>query len=107
MSNQILVLSEEYIKRIFVGLGEVPAKFSHEVILAIESQLKAAETEYEKLVAVVENHIAPLKAKIAADAAKAKSDVTADINGVKTEIANVQAAAGKAEEAGQAIAKVL
>lgn len=90
MSNTVIVVSEEFLKRIYVGLGELPAKFSKIVIDDIEAQVKLAEGEVHKYVALVEQHFAPFKDKaaeidatakgvadkIAADAAKVAAEVT-------------------------------
>jgi hypothetical protein len=94
MSN-ILVLSEEFVKRILVGLGEIPAKFSHEVILEVEAQLKAAKDEAHKVVAFVETHLEPLKAKVSADAAAVKTEVS-DIKAVPVAVEAVVEAVEKA-----------
>lgn len=95
MSN-ILVLSEEFVKRIFIGLGEMPSKFSHVVILDIEAQIKAAEAETHKIVALVEQHLAPLKAKVEAEKVAAEAVV-----------AQVETKAQEVVDAGKAVAKVV
>lgn len=87
MSNTIFVLSEEFVKRIFVGLGEIPSKFSHVVILELEAQAKAAETEAHKIIALVEQHLAPLKAKVEAEAAKTKADAAPVVAAVEAAVA--------------------
>jgi hypothetical protein len=107
MSTQILVLSEEFIKRIFVGLGEMPSKFSHNVILEIEAQLKAAENEAHRVVALVEAPLNALKAKVAADAAKAKATVAPVVSEVKTVVADVKAEPAAVEAVVAAVEKAV
>jgi hypothetical protein len=66
MPNSLIIVSEEFLKRIFVGLGELPSKFAHDVILDIEAQVALAGKDVKAYVAMVEEHLAPHKA--AADA---------------------------------------
>jgi len=87
MSNSVIVVSEEFLKRIYVGLGELPAKFSKIVIDDIEAQVRLAEQEVHKYVALVEEHFAPFKAKVADIDAKAK--ILADKVADKVETADV------------------
>jgi hypothetical protein len=67
MPNSLIIVSEEYMKRIFVGLGEIPSKFAHEVILDLEAQLSMADKDVKAYVALVEKHLLPHKAKIPAE----------------------------------------
>lgn len=62
MSNSLIIVSEEFLKRILVGLGELPSKFAHAVILDIEAQVSLAEKDVKAYVAMVEEHLAPHKA---------------------------------------------
>jgi hypothetical protein len=103
MSN-VIVVSEEFLKRIFVGLGEMPAKFSHAVIIDIEAQLKTAEEAPHKLLALIEQHLAPVKAKVAADAAKVEAIPAAAVADVKADIKSEEA---KVEAVGTAVEKAL
>lgn len=75
MANKILVIGEEFMKRVFVGLGEIPSKFAHEVILDFEAQLNLAEQDIKKYVELIEEHLMPHKAKVALEDAKAAAAV--------------------------------
>lgn len=66
MSNSLIIVSEEFLKRILVGLGELPSKFAHAVILDIEAQVALAETDVKAYVALIEEHLQPHKDKAAA-----------------------------------------
>lgn len=74
----VLVLTEEFLKRVLVGLGEIPSKFAHDVILDIEAQLTMAERGVEAHVALIEQHMAPAKAKLEAIVAAAKAEAEAE-----------------------------
>jgi hypothetical protein len=79
MSNKILILSDEFIARIHVGLGEVAAKFSIPVLQEIQTQIDTAEKDVKSFIAKVEAHIAPIKAAIVAEEAKLKAAADAAI----------------------------
>ncbi len=66
MANTILILTEDALKRVFVGLGELPAKISHELINELEAQVALIEKDVGAYVAQVEQHLLPHKAKVPA-----------------------------------------
>lgn len=70
MAHNILVVSEEFMKRVFIGLGELPSKFAHSVILDFEAQLGLAQTDVKKYVAMIEEHLMPHKAAVVLQEAK-------------------------------------
>jgi len=61
MSNLLIIVSEEFLKRIFVGLGEIPSKYAHEVILDLEAQMNLAKNDVKAHVDLVEKHLQPYK----------------------------------------------
>lgn len=65
--NHILVFTEAGLKRIYEALGEMPAKLSHDVITDIETQVRDAENDVSKFVALVKRHLAPHEARIPKD----------------------------------------
>lgn len=75
MPNTILIFTEEGVKRIIAGLAELPAKLSHELLNDVESQLSLIKADVSKYVAMVEEHLAPHKDNVPADASK--TDVAA------------------------------
>jgi|SRR5882672_5898157 len=77
MTNSIIVVTEEFLKRVFVGLGEIPSKFAHQVILDFEAQLNMAKEDTKKFVSFIEEHLAPHKAEIALQEAKVAAAVAA------------------------------
>lgn len=73
MSNTVVILTEEFMKRINVALGEIPAKFAIPVINELQAWYDMAEKEPTKLLASIKSHLAPFEAKVAeADAAAKK-----------------------------------
>jgi hypothetical protein len=77
MSNTVVVLSEEFMKRIKTALGEIQMKVALPVLAELETwEKKFVEAPHEVLT-IVENHIAPAKAKIAAAEAKIAADKAA------------------------------
>lgn len=66
----LLILSDEFLTRINIGLGEVQAKFAVPVIAEIEIQAARAANDAEAFLAAIEAHVAPIKAKLA----QAKAD---------------------------------
>lgn len=71
MSNTVVILSEEFMTRINIALGEIQAKFAIPVINELENWLNKAKDEPHKLVVELEAHLVPFKAKLAADKAEA------------------------------------
>lgn len=76
MSNTVLILSEEFLTRIKVGLQEIQAKFANPVLIEIETQVKHAETAAQGWVSSIESHVAELKTK-------AEAAAKAVVNGVE------------------------
>ncbi len=68
--SKLVILSDEFLARIHVGLGEVQAKFAIPVLQDIQAQVDLAEKDAKAFLAAVEAHIAPFKQKVAADAAE-------------------------------------
>lgn len=65
MANRIIVLTEEALKRVFAGLAELQAKYSHVIINDIDAQLAMSEQDVKSYVTLVETHLAPFKEAIA------------------------------------------
>lgn len=63
--SKLLILSDEFLARLHVGLGELQAKFAIPVISEIQKQVDLFEKDAATFIADVEAHIAPLRAKIA------------------------------------------
>jgi hypothetical protein len=72
MANTLLIFTEEGVKRIVAGLGELPSKLAHELLNDIDFQLNMLKTDVKKYVATVEEHLTPHKA-----IAATKSEVAA------------------------------
>jgi hypothetical protein len=72
MSNTVVILSKEFMDRINVALGEIAAKFSIPVLNELHAWVEKAQNEPHKLIADLEAHVAPMKAKIEADKAAAE-----------------------------------
>jgi hypothetical protein len=64
--SKLLILSDEFIARLHVGLGEIQAKFAIPVIQDIQAQVDLIEKDAKSFLASVEAHIAPIKQKVAA-----------------------------------------
>jgi hypothetical protein len=98
--NTVVVLSKEFMTRIKIALGEIQAKFAIPVIAELEAwETKVAQAPHEVL-AAIESHIAPIKAKVAAGtmaavdaAAVAALKVEAPVVAVEAEVTKVDAAA--------------
>ena len=79
MANTILIFTEEGVKRVLSGLGELPSKVAHELLNDVESQLKLLKEDAKRYVALVEEHLAPhkvvteVKAEVSAVAADVKA----------------------------------
>jgi hypothetical protein len=69
--NKVLILSQEFLNRIMVGLGEVQSKFAIPVLQDIEKQLAAAEVGAKIWVESIEAHITGVKLKAAQSATTA------------------------------------
>jgi hypothetical protein len=74
MSNSVIVLSEELLKRVYLGLGELPSKVSHIVILEIEAQEKLADANVKAYIGLIEQHLQPFKDKLATAEAAVKAE---------------------------------
>jgi F0F1-type ATP synthase membrane subunit b/b' len=72
MSNTVVILTEEFLTRIHVALGEIQAKFAIPVINEVQQWIDKAEKEPTKLVADIDAHLVPFRAKIAAAEAESK-----------------------------------
>lgn len=88
MSNTVLIVSEEFLNRIKVGLSEIAAKFANPVFVEIEDQIKAAETGAAHYVSALESHLAAIKAKVVTEVKK----VEAEVADVKTVVSDVEKA---------------
>jgi hypothetical protein len=67
-----MILTEEFLTRIHVALGEIQAKFAIPVINEVQQWIDKAEKEPTKLVADIDAHLVPFRAKIAAAEAESK-----------------------------------
>lgn len=65
-NNLVLILDQEFLNRVMVGLGEVASKFSIPVISSIESQIKAAQSGDKSWIERIESHLTGVKLKAAA-----------------------------------------
>ena len=72
MSNTVVILSDEFMTRINVALGEIQAKFAIPVINEVQAWIDKAEKEPTKLLTEIDAHLAPFRAKVAAADAEAK-----------------------------------
>jgi hypothetical protein len=63
---KLLILSDEFIARLHVGLGEIQAKFAIPVIQDIQAQVDLSEKDAAAFLASVEAHVSPFKQKVAA-----------------------------------------
>lgn len=70
--SKLLILSDEFLARINVGLGEIAAKFAIPVIMDIEAQVSRTERDAEAFLAAIEAHVAPIRAKLAQTKAEAE-----------------------------------
>lgn len=59
--NHVLIISQEFLNRIMVGLGEVASKFAIPVIQDIEIQVKSAESGAKDWIASIESHLTGIK----------------------------------------------
>jgi hypothetical protein len=62
--NTLVILSKEFLTRINVALGEIQAKFAIPVINELQAWIDKAEQEPHKLLAELEAHVAPIKARV-------------------------------------------
>jgi hypothetical protein len=69
--NYVLIVSEEFLNRINVGLNEIAAKFAVPVMHDIANQIKMAETGAKDWVDAIESHLTGVKLSAAATAATA------------------------------------
>lgn len=67
-NNVVLIISEEFLNRILVGLGEVASKFSVPVLQDIEKQVRAAQVGAKEWVEAIESHLTGIKLKAATGA---------------------------------------
>lgn len=66
MSDTIVILSEEFLKRIHLALGEMQVKFALPVIMEIQAWFDKAEKEPAKLIADVQAHLEQFRTKLGA-----------------------------------------
>jgi hypothetical protein len=55
--SKLVILSDEFLARIHVGLGEIQAKFAVPVIQEIQRLVDLAEQDYDKFKAEVDAHL--------------------------------------------------
>jgi hypothetical protein len=92
MSNTVVILTEEFMKRISVGLGEVQAKFAIPVLNELQAWTDLHEKDPAKLIALVDDHLKSFRDKVAADIAKTEDAVkSAVVTPVEHAIQNVEA----------------
>lgn len=72
MANSLIIFTETGLKNMITGLGELPSKFVHALLLDIDAQLGMAEKDVKAHLALIEQHLAPAKAKLDAVEAEAK-----------------------------------
>lgn len=90
MANTVLIVSEEFLNRIKVGLQEIPAKFANPVLIDIENQVKAAETGAKEWIQVIETHLSGIKTKAETVLGKVEQKVESAVSSVKAEVAAVE-----------------
>lgn len=78
MANTFLIVTEEGLKRVFAGLGELPAKVSHEIIKDFDAQVAMAKDDLKSFIALVEKHLQPHKDAVEAEVAKIKAAADAE-----------------------------
>lgn len=64
MTNKVIVLTENGLQAVINGLGELPAKVSHALLIDLDTQLGMAEKDLKRYVDMVEEHLAPFKSKL-------------------------------------------
>lgn len=78
MASTVLIFTEEGFKHIVNGLGELPAKLVHALLLDIDAQVSMVEKDVKGYLALIEQHLAPVKAKldviVAGEEAAAKAE---------------------------------
>lgn len=81
-NNVVLILDQEFLNRVMVGLGEVASKFSIPVISSIESQVRAAQSGDKAWVERIESHLTgvKLKAAVGATTGTAGANIPASIS---------------------------
>lgn len=88
MANHVLIVTDEVLARIKLGLGEIAAKYAVPVFQEIEAQVALAETGGKNYIDAIESHIAAIKAKVE----KVVEKVQAEVADVKTVVADVEKA---------------
>lgn len=63
---KLLILSDEFMSRVLVGLGEIQTKFGLPVLQDIQTQVDLAEKDPAAFLAAVEAHLSPFKIKVSA-----------------------------------------
>lgn len=61
MANKLIILTEDMLNNVMLGLGELQAKFSHAILVDIASQVALAEKDLRAHIELVETHLKPLK----------------------------------------------
>jgi hypothetical protein len=88
----LVILSKEFMTRIKVALGEIQAKFAIPVIAELETwEQKIASAPHEVL-AAIESHISPIKAKIEADKVAVAAAAELALKKVEAPITTAEAA---------------
>lgn len=73
MPNTIVILSDEFLNRIRIALGEIQAKFAVPVLGELELWAAKAKDEPAKLLADVDAHLAQFRASVTMAEAKVKA----------------------------------
>lgn len=61
MANKLIILTEDYLQNVLIALGELPAKFSHAILVEIETQTQKADLDLKAHIESIEAHLKPLK----------------------------------------------
>ena len=61
--NTVLIVSQEHLNRILVGLGEIASKFAVPVLQDIERQVSYAKAGTKEWVEAIESHLTGIKLK--------------------------------------------
>ncbi len=89
MANTVIVLTEEFLKRVQVALGEIPAKFAIPVIQEIEAWITLAEHQPAKVIELVDKHLQQFRDKVAAEEAALKAEAAKALAAVEAEAKKV------------------
>lgn len=75
MANHLVLLTDEFLARVHVGLGEIQSKFAIPVINDIEKQIKSYEAGTKEWYDSIKAHIVHLEAQIYPPAAAPVAEV--------------------------------